>query len=104
METSDEILNNFMVNKNKEALGEKVEKEAEINDNFLGEVDKAMNTFTGESPSNNDNGLLAARKALSAFLTIPIVMGGLFSAFYIVLKLGPSVLNFIRKLFLRMWL
>lgn len=104
MSSSDEILNTFMINKNKEALGEKVEKQAEKNDNFLDEVAGATNRFTGESISNNDNGVLVAKKAMSAVLTVPIIMGGIFSGFYIVLKVGPSVLHFIRRIFIIMWL
>lgn len=104
MSSSDEILNAFMMNKNKEVLGEKVEKQAEKDDNFLNEVAGATNRFMGESISNNDNSVLIAKKTMSAVLTVPIIMGGIFSGFYIVLKVGPHILNFIRKIFIVMWL
>ena len=38
MSSSDELLNAFMINKNKEVLGEKIEKQAEKNDNFLDDL------------------------------------------------------------------
>ena len=104
MSSSDELLNAFMINKNKEVLGEKIEQKTEKNDNFLNEITGATNRFMGESISNSDNSVLVAKKALSAALTVPIIMGGIFSGFYIVLKVGPSVLQFIRKVFLIMWL
>lgn len=104
MSTSNEILNNYMTNKNKEALGEKVKSEAKADDNFLADPEKTMNTFKGESSSNSDNGLLMARRIMNTFLTIPILIGGIFSAFYLVLKLGPAILRFIKSLLFNMWL
>lgn len=104
MSDSNDILNSFMSNKNKEALGEKVEGEQIIDDNFLTDPFKATNTFKGESMSNNDQGLLMAKKTLNVFLQIPIIIGGIFSAFYIVMKLGPTILNLIKKVLFHIWL
>lgn len=104
MPDSAELLNNFMIDKNKEALGEKIEKVIEKNDNFDTEAPKAMNKFTGESISNSDNGMLAARKLINTCLTIPIIIGGIFSAFYIVLKIGPAILSFIKSILFHIWL
>ena len=86
MPDADDIINSFMVNKNKEALGEKIESESVVDDNYLSEGEKVKETFTGETPSNSDNGLLMARRILNTFIAIPILLGGIFSAFYIILS------------------
>lgn len=98
MPDTEELLNNFMITKNKEALGEKIEKKEVEDDNFLDDKNKIINTFKGESPSNSDNGLLAAKKAMNTFLIVPILVGGIFSAFYVLLKIGPVILSFFRRL------
>ncbi|MBR2141016.1 MAG: hypothetical protein IJ853_01545 [Rickettsiales bacterium] len=104
MPDADDIINSFMVNKNKEALGEKIESESVVDDNYLSEGEKVKETFTGETPSNSDNGLLMARRILNTFIAIPILLGGIFSAFYIILSCGPSLLRFIKSVLFHIWL
>ena len=92
MSEDNEILNSFMANKNKEALGEKVESQVVDEDNFLDDGQKAMNTFKGEAPaSNNDKSLMVAKQAM-------ILVGGIVSLFYLLLKVGPMVLGFLRRI------
>ena len=104
MPDADDIINSFMVNKNKEALGEKIESESVVDDNYLSEGEKVKETFTGETPSNSDNGLLMARRILNTFIAIPILLGGIFSAFYIILSCCPSLLRFIKSVLFHIWL
>lgn len=100
MSTSEELLNNFMHNKNKEYLGEKVEKmEKNDDDNFLDENQKAMNTFSGDSAiSDDDKGEAIIRKTINTLVSSLILVCGLASAFYIISKIMPSVLQFIKRL------
>ena len=102
MSDSNDVLNNFMTNKNREALGEKADTVEEKDDNFLAEPEKMKQTFTGETSSNeSDKAYMYARRALSLILTIPILMGGIASLFYLLLKSGPYVLNFAKTLIIK---
>jgi hypothetical protein len=104
MPDAEEVLNNFMLVKNKEILGEKVETVIENDDNFLDDPLKTKNTFSNESISKDDKALLVARKVMNTLFTIPIFIGGIFSVFYILIKIGPMFLSFIRGLFLGLFI
>lgn len=99
MSEENEMLNSFMTNKNKEALGEKIEGQINSDDNFLDEGQKAMNTFKGEAPVNsNDKTLMVAKQAMNTLIAIPILIGGIVSVFYVLMTIGPSILSFLRRI------
>ncbi|MDR2760689.1 MAG: hypothetical protein LBB09_02475 [Rickettsiales bacterium] len=98
--TSDEILSDFMSVKNKEALGEKIDGIGEKGDNFLPDQEKLKQSFTGESiNSKESDAYLTARKILNMLVTAPLLLGGLFSAYYILMKILPFTVSFIKKFF-----
>jgi hypothetical protein len=96
--TSDEILSDFMSVKNKEALGEKVAGVGEKSDNFLPEQEKLKQSFTGESINSKESeAYLMARKILNVLVTAPILIGGLVSAYYILMKTIPFAVQLIKR-------
>jgi hypothetical protein len=98
---SENILSDFMSNKNREVLGEKTDTMEANNDNFLPDEVKIKKIFSGEaSANNNDKAYVAARKALNMAITIPIFACALVSVFYLLLKFTPYILIIIRKLFI----
>lgn len=102
MAKSEDILNNFMNQQNKEFVGEisKNGGTAEIKGNELPEIQKPQHYDADFSSSGNDRLYLAARKTISSILTIPILICGLLSFVYILLNLLPLVIEYTRKLFI----
>lgn len=100
MANTDDPITEFMNQKNKENLGEEVEKQDIEDDNFLSEKQKAMNTFDGEMASKDDKGMLMLRRIINTIIIGLLFSMSLFTILYIILKIGPSFLAFIRKLML----
>jgi hypothetical protein len=96
--TSDEILNDFMENKNKEVLGEKIEN-IEEDDNFLPEKNKPLLSDNEERDSAVEEKLIPYLKhLLVTALTVPLFVGGIISGFYILMKLIPTAIEFFKRI------
>jgi hypothetical protein len=96
---SDKILGEFMQKQNMGALGEKVETIEDNSDNFLPDSEKSKNNFNdGEKLNKDDTAYEVAKKTLGVALTIPILIGGLVSLFYLLIKFMPYLLFLIKKL------
>lgn len=99
MATSQELLNDFMNKQNKEFIGEKVlNNESGINGNFTPDAERAKKFDTAFNAVNADKSYIAAKKTLITILQIPIVVCGLLSCIFIMIKLTPIVIEYIRKL------
>jgi hypothetical protein len=99
--TSDEFLSDYMSDKNREALGEKVEGVKREDDNFLAEEVKLKQSFTEESAMEDDRvaGVYAIMKRiLKTSLILPLLVGALGSIFYVLVRIGPLFLSFLRKM------
>jgi hypothetical protein len=100
--TSDEFLNNYMSDKNREALGEKVDNIGKRDDNFLAEEVKFKQSFTDDSAIEEErgSGLYATMKQiLRASLIIPLLVSALAAVFYMIIIIGPAFLNLLRSIF-----
>ena len=100
MATSQELLNDFMNKQNKEFVGEKVATSGtnDNNDDFIPDAEKAKKFDTAFNAVSGDKSYIAARKTLSTILQIPIIVGGMMSCIYILMKLTPFVIEYLRKL------
>lgn len=101
MSTSEELLNNFMHGKNKEYLGEKTENLEKDDDNFLNDNQKTMNTFDGRSAvDNEDKGSAILKRIITSVVTIIVLLCAMISAFYILLKIIPTLFAFVKGIML----
>lgn len=98
MATSQEILNDFMNKQNKEFVGEKVDISNNEDKDFLPDREKAGAYDTDYSTTSVDKSYIVAKKTMSALLQLPILFGGLVSFIYILMKLTPIFIEYIRKL------
>lgn len=99
MTTSQELLNDFMNKQNKKFVGEKVAVNTnDENGDFTPDVEKAKKFDTAFNAVSGDKSYIAARRTLATILQIPIVVGGMLSLIYILMKLTPIVIGYIRKL------
>lgn len=103
MPDADKVMGEFMLNKNKENLGEQVEIDTEKNDNFLTDSEIVKSGFTNESINENDKAAAVIKNIMNMFITIPIIIGSIFLIFYFVMKITPSVLSFTRSLILKLF-
>ena len=99
MTTSQELLNDFMNKQNKEFVGEKIVSSVDGgNEDFMPDTEKAKKFDTAFNAVSADKSYIAARKTLSTLLQIPIIAGGMLSLIYILTKLTPILIEYIRKL------
>lgn len=103
MPDADKVMGEFMLNKNKENLGEHVETDTEKDDNYLADNEIVKSGFTNESINENDKAAAIMKNILNMFITIPIMIGSIFLIFYFVMKIAPSILSFIRNLILKLF-
>jgi hypothetical protein len=97
--TSQDVLGEFMSDKNREALGEKADTIEANNDNFLPDEEKAKNTFGEETVSKDDKRYLIARQALSAAVTVPLFICALISVFYMLSRVVPYMVVLVKRFF-----
>jgi hypothetical protein len=96
--TRKDKLTNFMLNKDAEKKGQKVnKKEKEEEEDFLPNPKRPTRQKI-ESASRNDDGILLIRKILHILVMIPIIIIGIASISYIAIKILPPIVGFIRKL------
>jgi hypothetical protein len=100
MSDSEKILNDFVVNKNKEVIGEKVVKNQTGDDNYMPEKMAIKVSFTEDSTSKDDKLAATTRRIMNILITIPILVTAVLLFFYVVLKIGPTVITFLRKFFM----
>ena len=91
-----------MSNKNKEVLGEKVVADNENDDNYLANPEIVKSSFSNESISKDDKAAMVAKNIINTLITIPIIIGSIFFVLFLLIKIGPSILNFIRGFFIRL--
>ncbi|MDR2777432.1 MAG: hypothetical protein LBB24_01525 [Rickettsiales bacterium] len=89
-----------MANKSMEALGEKSPDVGAEDDNYLADNKVLTISFTENTISKDEKALATLRRILTFIFAIPILIGAVFTALYFLLKIGPSILFFIRNFFL----
>ncbi|MDR1944895.1 MAG: hypothetical protein LBQ59_02120 [Candidatus Peribacteria bacterium] len=108
MSDNSELINEFMLTENKKALGEDVEKTSISGEgNSLSDTKNILNRFsTNDSATSKDadKAYLLMRKFLNFIVVVPILIAGVFSFFYIIMKLCPLFLSFIRGVFIGLWM
>jgi hypothetical protein len=108
MPDNEEVINEFMLMENKKALGEKVKKTSvSSDDNFLSDGKNILNRFSATDNSTSpieDKSYLIIKKTLNFIVTVPILIGGAFSFFYIIMKIWPLFFSFLRKIFIGLWM
>lgn len=102
MPDSEKTMSDFMSNKNKEVLGEKVVADNENDDNYLANPEIVKSSFSNESISKDDKAAMVAKNIINTLITIPIIIGSIFFVLFLLIKIGPSILNFIRGFFIRL--
>lgn len=102
MPDSEKTMSDFMSNKNKEVLGEKVVADNENDDNYLASPEIVKSSFSNESISKDDKAAMVAKNIINTLITIPIIIGSIFFVLFLLIKIGPSILNFIRGFFIRL--
>ena len=102
MPDSEKTMSDFMSNKNKEVLGEKVVVDNENDDNYLTNPEIVKSSFSNESISKDDKAAMVAKNIINTLITIPIIIGSIFFVLFLLIKIGPSILNFIRGFFIRL--
>ena len=102
MPDSEKTMSDFMSNKNKEVLGEKVIADNEKDDNYLTNPEIVKSSFSNESISKDDKAAMVAKNIINTLITIPILIGSIFFVLFLLIKVGPSILNFIRGFFIRL--
>ncbi len=102
MPDSEKTMSDFMSNKNKEVLGEKVVADNENDDNYLTNPEIVKSSFSNESISKDDKAAMVAKNIINTLITIPIIIGSIFFVLFLLIKIGPSILNFIRGFFIRL--
>ena len=102
MPDSEKTMSDFMSNKNKEVLGEKVVADNENDDNYLTNPEIVKSSFSNKSISKDDKAAMVAKNIINTLITIPIIIGSIFFVLFLLIKIGPSILNFIRGFFIRL--
>ncbi|MDR2077417.1 MAG: hypothetical protein LBP39_00435 [Rickettsiales bacterium] len=99
MPDSETVLSDFMADKNKEALGESAPKPEGEDDNYLADDKLILSGFTDEAIPKDEKALLAFTRIMRIALMVPLLVGTIFIVLYFIIKVGPSLLMFIRNLF-----
>ncbi|MDR2778482.1 MAG: hypothetical protein LBB13_03220 [Rickettsiales bacterium] len=94
------VLSDFMANKNKEALGEKASETEATDDNYLADDKVAIAGFSDGSIPKNEKALATFRRIMNIALMVPILLGAIFMVLYFLAKIGPSIIFFIRNIFI----
>ena len=102
MPDSEKTMSDFMSNKNKEVLGEKVVADNENDDNYLTNPESVKSRLSNDSISKDDQAAMVAKNIINTLITIPIIIGSIFFVLFLLIKIGPSILNFIRGFFIRL--
>jgi hypothetical protein len=100
MPDSETVLNDFMVDKNKEALGEASSKSDIEDDNYLADNKLLSPGFSDESIPKDEKAVAAFYKIMRIALMVPLLLSAIFIVLYFLIKIGPSILFFIRNLFI----
>lgn len=98
MPTAEDTLADFMMNKNKQDLGESIIVEKNNNDNNLPTKEKAKYYDTEMNNKDSDRAAAAAKQAMSILMMVPILVGGIGAFAYIIITIFPSIFNFIKSL------
>ncbi len=98
MTNAEESINDFMNKKTKENLGEEIKIQEGEDDNFLDNGVKAMNRFEGEAAATDDKGMLMVKRAINSVITIFLFLVCFGAVLYFIMKIGPSILAFIRRI------
>ncbi len=98
MTNAEESMSDFMIQKNKENLGEEIKAQEGDDDNFLDERARAMNRFEADAVSKDDRGMLMVKKAINSVITVFLFLVCFGAVLYFIMKIGPSILAFIRRI------
>ena len=102
MTDPEKLMNDFMSTKNKEVLGEEVSTTEGVDDNYLADTNIIKSGFSNESVSKDDKSAAIVRSIMNTLITVPILIGAVFLVLFVIIKIGPSVLNFVRSFFVRL--
>lgn len=102
MSDSEKLMKDFMSTKNKEILGEEITSNEDVDDNYLAENNTVKNSFSNESVSKDDKAAAIMKNIMNTMIAVPILIGSIFLVFLLITKIGPSILNFIRKFLIRL--
>ena len=100
MPNADDLIVEFMNQKTKEALGEKVDTKKETaDDNFETTREKAKYYDTKSTNKDNEKALAAAKNMMRTLLLIPLFIGGVILLLYLTINFIPMIIKMI-KMFL----
>ena len=99
MPNADDLIVEFMNQKTKEALGEKVDTKKEVaNDNFETTRERAKYYDTKSTNRDNEKALAAAKNMMRTLLLIPLFIGGIILLLYITINFIPMIIKMIKML------
>lgn len=100
MPNAEDLIVNFMNEKTKESLGEKIDKKtADESDNYETSREKAKFYDTKIDNKESEKALLAAKKAMQTVMMIPLFIGGIVSFIYIIQVAFPTIVSIIKTIF-----
>ena len=100
MNEEQKELENFMNKKNAEARGE-VQIEVEDEEDKIKERERAINQEAGEGDTRAAKALTKLRRILNMMLVIPLIIVIIALIGYILLRILPSIIQFLRNLFIK---
>ncbi len=102
MTDPEKLMNDFMSTKNKEVLGEETSSSEGVDDNYLADNNIIKSGFSNESVSEDDKAAAMIKNIMNTLIAVPILIGAIFLVLFIIIKIGPSILNFIRGFFIKL--
>lgn len=99
MPNVDDLIVEFMNQKTKEALGEKIDTKKEVaDDNFETTRERAKYYDTKSTNRDNEKALAAAKNIMRTLLLIPLFIGGIILSLYITINFIPMIIKMIKML------
>lgn len=99
MPNADDLIVEFMNQKTKEALGEKVDTKKEVaDDNFETTREKAKYYDTKSTNRDNEKALATLKNTMRTLLLIPLFIGGIVLLLYITINFIPMIIKMIKML------
>lgn len=100
MANSEDLIIEFMNQKTKEALGEKIDtKKQSADDNFETTREKAKYYDTKSTNKDNEKALAAAKNLMRTAMLIPFLIGTVAILLYIAINLVPMLIKLAKTFF-----
>ena len=100
MSNSDDLIIEFMNQRTKEVLGEKIDnRNQKSSDNFETAREKAKYYDTKSTNTDNEKALAVAKNTLKTIMFIPLLVGGIIVLLYLIMGLIPTIIKIIKIFF-----